>query len=876
MFRIAPAHARRNRFRCALRVETLERRELLVSGPVTGDFVATGNNSSLDTPPPALVDAALVDTTPTQGTSATKQTAPVPLVAAAPPPGNPALSFTGQVARDLSLRFFDLSRDNIVNSHDAGLALLAFNHIRGTGEQLAATDFAVYDTNRSGAINNLDAPGFNSFYLRPLTNTARVFDLLADVRARRTDYNHDGVTNATDAAFAEQSFSYAEGLTITYYPALQAFADRNGDNVVDSRDRALFRTAILGGAADVIDHINLLSTGQVDLNRDGAINLADFRLLVDDYRRLLTGALTYNAAGSVLDHDRNGTLSYDDRDNLIEHLFTQLGLDLAQLAPVTQTDPLGLANGTTVLFVDANNPLAITEARAGRPSTNDGLYWRAVGLNPAAPLKEFRLVNQWGASSTLGKLKWYDRVYINGVHSTTNEMVFQTGGVTFRNYPGRTATLRFGMINQGLPVQVFGYNTTWHGLDFVGNVDTPQGRLYSVNIFTAWSPNTTIEHSTFRAASGLPAGFLNNPPAGIVDVGFGQRRDRNGDLMEPSWQGRGNVVQFKNAPGSIFRDNFLQTRPDFDYQTITSLGLLNHDAVQYLINGEGLLIERTAGMTIERNTIRHFGHGAIAINSSSAVVVRDNDVQNPWNTTIGFYDSHNVTVTGNRLHDWGRVPRVNTAGAYVQSGNGVQITGGQRIAIYRNLFYSAAGYGAGVMIGSNPATPDPIAEENDVYHNTFYNLQMLGVGMGRFAGAYRTLSEPIAVRNNRIYNNVFANVANSAGMIADFKFQSNLFVGGVIGNGNQFFNNVVHAPNLAPLPISVFTYNTPVSYSVTSINSTTFGRSNVQGDPLFRNPAALDFTLLPGSRAIGVARINNDLFNQPLASQGLLTNAGAR
>lgn len=187
-----------------------------------------------------------------------------------------------------------------------------------------------------------------------------------------------------------------------------------------------------------------------------------------------------------------------------------------------ESDPLGLASdiedGSRVFVVDPYDPNAVKDVSE--------LAREDITID--TPLANLDALNHWKF------LRSGDTVYLRGGEYTIDKQVrVFHDDVTIASYPGETATLRHGSYVYNWAMNVKGDSFTLDGIEFVGNVDTPDGRLYSSLLLLVEGDNATIRDSIFRHN----ANFL--PPELGGDIGFGLRVDTSGNLLSESFQKAG-------------------------------------------------------------------------------------------------------------------------------------------------------------------------------------------------------------------------------------------------------------------------------------------------------------------------------------------------
>lgn len=142
--------------------------------------------------------------------------------------------------------------------------------------------------------------------------------------------------------------------------------------------------------------------------------------------------------------------------------------------------------------------------------------------------------------------------------------------------------------------------------------------------------------------------------------------------------------------------------------------------------------------------------------------------------------------------------------------------------IRRNIIHGSTRYGIGNYTG------DPIIENNIIYNNTWSGIQ-----------CWNSVSQP-TIRNNTIVNNVGQGVVFGNGSTPKV-FENNI----IAFNGEMGIYMYTHSSLTFPL---TFYYNAVYgNQNPHNENIALDGNTSVLEDPLFTDPAALDYTLLPGS-----------------------------
>ncbi len=492
---------------------------------------------------------------------------------------------------------------------------------------------------------------------------------------------------------------------------------------------------------------------------------------------------------------------------------------LSDSQSASDSDPLGLASdvedGSRVFVVDPNHPNAIHDVTdlAREDISVDTPLGSLDALNNARFLHEG------------------DTVYLRGGEYTINSQikVFRND-VTFASYPGETATLRHGSFVYDWAMNVKGDGFRMDRLEFVGNVDTPDGRLFSSLILLIQGNDATIENSIFRHN----ANFL--PPELGGDIAFGNRVNTNGELLSDVAQKHGRLVAFEDVTDGVFRNNVVVNLED---------ATLEH-WVRRATSVEGLLIDGSE-VVVEGNQFAKPGHQSVASRGSTSLI-RNNtfgDVSK-YADMLGIEISPYVlganthTAASFYLNDGSEfinnIVSFNTANPE-DTGNGLQVSGSVNSEIFNNLFVDSGGTGKAISIGVNPG--DVEVAYNRVYNNTFVNVP------GAIALEHYSIRAPDG--SNKVHHNeVFGNIILYSDEVKTNPYTGTnapiiLDIGDAIGgNGNRVYNNVVYDQD----SVTAAKIRGDNVYTIDELNSLSYASGNIAMEIRFANVAVGDFRLL--------------------------------
>lgn len=476
------------------------------------------------------------------------------------------------------------------------------------------------------------------------------------------------------------------------------------------------------------------------------------------------------------------------------------------------SDPNNLANGSSVTFVDKNNPNCSNS------------HSRNQALNPQTPWCGLSgLIENSGVTIRPGDTVYFRQGDYAGKNIQTVSSGTANARITLKPYPGESVTLRGSSTGPDFLLAFGGDYITVEGFTIIGYENTPQGRLYIPNL---------LRFSTSRGIE--LRNLVVGPFQGTDDIGYGQRWPGRPD--RESW---GIGIDFDGVS-------------DFRIRNVKVTCQLNTGQFPYFrFSGDGVQIDRSSNGVVENSEFYDCGHiNVVSRFNSNNVIIQNNTFSNVYHTPLAISTgSHHFTVRNNVIRNYNFFPSESTLRA-----NGIQILGASDNLIYNNIIYNAPQNGSGISVSNSQDENFAQANNNKIFHNTIYSTGYNGISIGN-NGIFGSNNW---VNNNQIKNNIIYGIQQYADegtilhgeiRLSGYDFQGNN------GYGNVFENNIIKDFNASTKPIySRNNRNTAhYRYSVSEFNALPFARGNIEADPKFVNPGSGNFSLQPSSPAINAA-----------------------
>ncbi|WP_210527929.1 right-handed parallel beta-helix repeat-containing protein [Rubellimicrobium arenae] len=180
---------------------------------------------------------------------------------------------------------------------------------------------------------------------------------------------------------------------------------------------------------------------------------------------------------------------------------------------------------------------------------------------------------------------------------------------------------------------------------------------------------------------------------------------------------------------------------DGDVATGVSAGAEGH------ATGIGLSVRGSTGITIETSEFSGF-HRAVVVSRSGGVLVRGNDVHDIRSDGMDFAEVHDVTIEGNRLHDFRAAPGVGDHRDMIQFWTSGTTSGSRDVVIRDNLLDVGDGAPTQSIFMRNERVDRGQAGEEMFYrnilieNNTITNGHAHGILVGEAAN--------LTIRNNSV------------------------------------------------------------------------------------------------------------------------------
>jgi Right handed beta helix region len=255
---------------------------------------------------------------------------------------------------------------------------------------------------------------------------------------------------------------------------------------------------------------------------------------------------------------------------------------------------------------------------------------------------------------------------------------------------------------------------------------------------------------------------------------------------------------------------------------------------------------------IVRNQLRSASHALIQVGGDRAgqaevgdTVITDNLIANPWGTGIGLLHRARRALVERNV-----ITEVNQAGTNATAAT-IQIASSGHV-IRRNVIMNNATKALSLFAYTYAAGVEQDAIGNQITHNTF-------VGNGPILIFEK---HGRSVRDNLFANNILVRAGGPHVLeIEHYHSPTSWPVGNL--NGNQFLNNLfrVGVGAASVLRIRNTSQGGNLTYALPQFETVhaTGAWGNREGDPLFTNQAAGDFTLRVGSPAIDAGRLLADV-----------------
>ncbi len=499
--------------------------------------------------------------------------------------------------------------------------------------------------------------------------------------------------------------------------------------------------------------------------------------------------------------------------------------------PNRVTDPLGLANGSSVSFVDPHN--CNCSDTFDRPQT----------MNPSTPWCGLA-----GVTENHGiQLAPGDTVYFRGGDYNGREAGIVSSGtpsarITLKPYPGETVVWRGGSTSFERLFSATSNYLTLEGFTLIGHVDTSQGPLY-MPVLLSFSDTTGLELRNLTL----------EPFQSVNDIGYGNRWPAGSGK-----EGWGHAIKLYNA------DNFKIQNVKITCQNAGE----NYPALQF--NGDGLQLDSSRNGVVENSEFKDCGHIPLTVRfNSTNVTLQNNVISNVFHTGLasGVGSNHNI-IRNNVIKNYNSKPN-----DLSNRSHGIELLGESDSLIYNNIVYNGADNGNGISL-ANSQDPNFFQNNNNkIFHNTVYstNYNNLSLASNGLFGSNNWTN------NNQIKNNIFYGIQQYQ---SEGEFlHGEIRVYGYDYEGNNGYNNVFET-NLVqdfragekPIVSRNFKNNTYYRYTVAEFNDFSWASGNLEGNPLFVNPSGGDFRLQAASPAVNAApclsEVSTDFFGATRSNGG--------
>lgn len=561
------------------------------------------------------------------------------------------------------------------------------------------------------------------------------------------------------------------------------------------------------------------------------------------------------------------------------------------------SDPQGLANGASTVFIDNNNC-----------NCSDS-YSRNQALDPNTPWCTPRALRESDYGS---KLNTGDTVYMRGgiylmpMIDPSNRVIITEDNIALRAYPTATPSVNenvtihasstasggCGQLCLGNYVFLFGindelghsHNLTIDSIHIKGYidgsvVDGQTGRLYApLLVHIEDSNNVRIVNSSFMDVEGTDdLGRGLRDPAGIsvaaLDV------SNHGDLS------LGNGLFMDHVQIRCVDDISKIPGPPPDGQYWFTSGFITENVSDVIVQNSSF--GDCSANTVEFSTVDVGQTPPLTPGFQQNIIFQNNIVHNRAKNGIqvgGPGSSHNVTIRNNRIFGY------NTVDSAGDHGYGLSLSSTlDDIKVYNNLFYDGHMKSYAIYMTESPGHTLTNAK---IYNNTFYKagkqlILMLTQGVNPSDPAtYSTIT------GNKIYNNLFYQVNPYAGSNDGILNSHPLHLWFHNFEGNNGFDNEFQ--NNAFVPCDALTCGTDIldgtittrsgnvfhAYTAATFNGINpYVQNNLDvatTEPMFVDAANGDFHLVANSPVINAATCESDPsdpllstdFNGTIRSQG--------
>lgn len=478
----------------------------------------------------------------------------------------------------------------------------------------------------------------------------------------------------------------------------------------------------------------------------------------------------------------------------------------------SNSDPNNLANGSSILFVDKNNPNCSDQ------------HVRIQALNPQTPWCGLAgLTENHGLMVRPGDTVYFRAGEYIGREAGIISDGTPSGRITIKPYPGDTVIWRGGSTSFERLFSATTDYLTLEGFTIIGHINTPQGSLYMPVLLS------------FSNVTGLELRNLTIQPfQSVNDIGFGNRWP-----SDHSREGWGHAVKLENS------DNFKIQNIKITCQASTDV------FPDLKFNGDGLQLDNVRNGVVENSEFKDCGHIPLTIRFNSyGVTIQNNVMSNVFHTGMASgVGSHDNIIRNNIIKNYNSIPN-----DLSDRSHGIELLGESNSLIYNNIVYNGANNGNGISLANSQDSNFSQNNNNKVFHNTVYSTNYNNISVSS-NGLFGTNNW---ANGNQIKNNIFYGIQQYQGegqfLHGEIRVYGHDYEGNN-GYGNIFQNNLVKDFRAEEKPIVSrnFRNNTYNRYSVAEFNNLSWASGNIEGDPKFVNPGAGDFHLQSTSPAINAA-----------------------